>query len=169
MFSQVFVCPRGGGGDLHAGGRGSASKAGGSVSRGRGGLHPGGGVWIRAGLHPGRGIGQTSPPNRILQDTVNEREIRILLECILVYYRNTASPLSSPKRRHRQQQQQQQHSTASSFIRSLTPSLKPRLENFKCHFRIFGRSATPSVITATTAAVTTPKTQSPSNQSPKPR
>ena len=62
--------------------------------------------------------------------------------------------------------------TASSLIRSLTPSLKPRLENLKCHFRIFGRSATPSVTTAattTTATTATPRSHSPSNQSPKPR
>ena len=61
--------------------------------KGEGDLHPGGlyseGVCIRGslhprGLHPGgvsasRGVG-TSPP-----DIVNERTVRILLECILVF------------------------------------------------------------------------------------
>ena len=41
-----------------------------------GGLAPG-------GLHPG-GLGRP-PPHRILQDTVNEWAVRILLECILVW------------------------------------------------------------------------------------
>ena len=49
-------------GDLHLGGLP------------RGNLHLG-------GLHRGD---WADPPNRILQDTVNEREVRILLECILV-------------------------------------------------------------------------------------
>ena len=40
-----------------------------------GSLHPEG------ALHPG-GVGQT--PHKILQDTVNERAVHILLECILV-------------------------------------------------------------------------------------
>ena len=29
---------------------------------------------------------QARPPNRILRDTVNERAVRILLECILVFF-----------------------------------------------------------------------------------
>ena len=36
------------------------------------------GVYIREG-----GVGQT-PPHQILWDTVNERAVRIILECILV-------------------------------------------------------------------------------------
>ena len=51
-------------------------------------LHPcailfrGGGLHPKGGLHPG-GVGQI-PPNWILRDMVNERVVRILLECILV-------------------------------------------------------------------------------------
>ena len=60
------------GGGLHLGG--FASRGVGSASR-EGGLHPG-------DLHLGRGAGQTHP--WILWDTVNERAVRILLECILV-------------------------------------------------------------------------------------
>ena len=41
-------------------------------------VHIGGG-----GLHPGW-VGQTPLPFRILWDMVNERAVRILLECILV-------------------------------------------------------------------------------------
>ena len=62
----------------------------------KGGLHPGegseskGGVCIQGSLHPGvegvciqgGGVGQT--PSRELQNTVNKRAVRILLECILV-------------------------------------------------------------------------------------
>ena len=48
-----------------------------------GGLHPWG-VCIQRGLHPG-GFGLTPPPHRIPRDTVNERAVRILLECILVF------------------------------------------------------------------------------------
>ena len=71
---------------------------GGSASRGVsiwGGLHLGGlppegsasrGAYIQGVLHPGgsasRGLGIS--PYQILQDTVNERGVRNLLECILV-------------------------------------------------------------------------------------
>ena len=52
-----------------------------------GGLHPGQGSASRGGLHPG-GLhpgGLDRPhPHRILRDTVNERAVCILLECILV-------------------------------------------------------------------------------------
>ena len=41
-----------------------------------------GGVRGRGGVH-GRG----HPPQQILRDTVNERAIRILLECILVHFK----------------------------------------------------------------------------------
>ena len=57
-----------GGGHLHAGGlQLGASASGGSASRG---------IW--ADYAPS--------PNRIQQDTVNERAVRILLECILVIF-----------------------------------------------------------------------------------
>ena len=36
------------------------------------------------GLHPG--VGKPPPPHWILRDTVNERAVRILLECILVFF-----------------------------------------------------------------------------------
>ena len=54
----------------------------------RGSLPPGesasgGGSDSSGGLHKGGGIGQT-PLSRVLQDTVNKRAVRILLECILV-------------------------------------------------------------------------------------
>ena len=53
---------------------------GGSAS---GGLH-GGSVSMVRGLHP---VGWADPPlHRILQDTVNERVVRILLVCILVCF-----------------------------------------------------------------------------------
>ena len=49
----------------------------------------GGGICIQRGLHPRgvciQGFGQTFRPPRILWDTVNERAVRILLECILVW------------------------------------------------------------------------------------
>ena len=54
MFSEACVIPSVHGGCLHPGG--------GSASRG----------------------GWADPPPRILRDTVNERAVRILLECILV-------------------------------------------------------------------------------------
>ena len=69
-----------------------------SQSHDQGGLHPGG-ICIQGGrcLHPGGGsastvgglhlggVGKTPPPPRALQDTVNKRAVRILLECILVW------------------------------------------------------------------------------------
>ena len=57
-----------------------------------GGLHPGGWVCIQGDLHQGesasggaasRGGWVDQAPYRILLDTVNERAVRILLECIL--------------------------------------------------------------------------------------
>ena len=51
-----------------------------------GGLHPGG-ICIQRGSASRvciRGVGQTPPSPRILRDTVNERAVRILMECILV-------------------------------------------------------------------------------------
>ena len=47
-------------------------------SASREGLHPG---WVCIG---GGGKDRPPPPHRILQDTVNERAVRIILECILV-------------------------------------------------------------------------------------
>ena len=57
------------------------------------------GVYIQGDLHPegspSRGVGQTLP-HRILRDTVNERAVHSLLECILVtcattsYYQHLA-------------------------------------------------------------------------------
>ena len=78
---------------LHLGG--SAPGGWGSAPRGvllqgscikEGGLHPAG------CLHPGEvciGGGLGRPPNQILRDTVNEREVHILLECILVIIKST--------------------------------------------------------------------------------
>ena len=65
MFSQASVILSTGGVYIRAG---SAS---------RGGLHSGGSA--------SRGVGQNTPsPYRILRDTVQERAVRIQLECILV-------------------------------------------------------------------------------------
>ena len=74
------VCLRGGG---------SASKGEGSASRGTRVCIQGVGQYPPMSAY-GRGVRQTpsSPPPKIhgiLQDTVNKRAIRILLECILVY------------------------------------------------------------------------------------
>ena len=57
-----------------------------SVHRGlpRGCLHPGD-VCIQEGLPPGGG-GLDRPSEWILRDTVNERAVRILLECILLRF-----------------------------------------------------------------------------------
>ena len=51
-------------------------------------LFRGVGVCIQGDLHLEGGLrrGGGRPPNRILRDTVNERAVRILLECILVYF-----------------------------------------------------------------------------------
>ena len=70
----------------------------------KGGLYPGGlhlggsaskGVCILGSLHSGRfasrvDLGRPPLPLRMLRDTVNERAVRILLECILVCYVNIA-------------------------------------------------------------------------------
>ena len=45
--------------------------------RGKGGVHGGGYAW--------QGACATHAPPKILRDMVNERAVRILLECILVY------------------------------------------------------------------------------------
>ena len=61
--------------------RGQALHSGGWVCIQEGGLHPG------AGLHPGRSAsrrGWVDPTYLILRDTVNERAVRIVVECILV-------------------------------------------------------------------------------------
>ena len=52
---------------------------------GRGGLHGGGGACVTGGAWQGACVTCT-PPRQILQlrHTVNERAVRILLECILV-------------------------------------------------------------------------------------
>ena len=86
MFLQVSICPQGGGmrdrgrawqgacmaGGMH--GRGCAWWVG---MRGRGGMRGDGGGVCMAG-------GAQMAPRQILWDTVNERAVRILLECILV-------------------------------------------------------------------------------------
>ena len=67
MFSQACVipfCPRGGGVSASEGG----VRLGGSASGGC--------------LHPGGGVGR--PPQSDTMDMVNERAVRIILECILV-------------------------------------------------------------------------------------
>ena len=48
-----------------------------------GGLHGRGHVWQGACVAGGKA--HVPPPRQILRDTVNERAVRILLECILVY------------------------------------------------------------------------------------
>ena len=48
------------------------------------GLHPGGGLNLEGRLHPEGWTDALPPPHRILRDTVNERAVRIVLECILV-------------------------------------------------------------------------------------
>ena len=63
-------------------------------SASRGDLHPGGsasggsatgGVCLWRGLHPGGGV--LGRPPGALQDTVNKRAVRIILECILAHIR----------------------------------------------------------------------------------
>ena len=56
---------------------------GGGESACTGSLYPGKSAPGRGGLHPGVG---KPPPHWILRDTVNERAVRILLECILVFF-----------------------------------------------------------------------------------
>ena len=68
MFLHLSVSHSVHWGVLHPG----ESASGGSASMGEGGLHPAGGE-----------VGQTSLP-QIPRDTVNERAVRILLECSLV-------------------------------------------------------------------------------------
>ena len=58
---------------------------------GEGGLYPGGGLHSGVGVCIQEGVGQTLPPSppkihRILRDTVNQREVRSLLECIRFYF-----------------------------------------------------------------------------------
>ena len=49
------------------------------------GLHPRGGVCIQGGGSASLGgVDQSPPLHRILQDTVNERVVHILVECIIV-------------------------------------------------------------------------------------
>ena len=51
-----------------------------------GGMHGRGGAFVAGDVH-GRGTCMAHmPPPPILRDTVNERAVRILLECILVLY-----------------------------------------------------------------------------------
>ena len=103
MFLEVCVCPRGGhawqggmrGGGMHGGGHawqghawwgvcmaGSVHGRGACMARGhvwQGGVHGGGHAWQGGACHP-------CPPQILrLWHTVNERAVRILLECILVY------------------------------------------------------------------------------------
>ena len=81
MFSQVSVCPRGAGGRAWQGvcvaggmhGRGACMAGGACVV---GGMHGGGGKHGERG-HVWQGI---------LQDTVNEQVVCILLKCILLLH-----------------------------------------------------------------------------------
>ena len=67
LFSQVFLCPQGGGG-LYLGGGGLHTGRRGSASREKRGLHLGGGVCIwEGGRHP--------PPK------LEKQAVRIILEC----------------------------------------------------------------------------------------
>ena len=47
-----------------------------------GGMHGRGGAW-QGGIHGRGGVHAKHAPQQILRDTVNERAVRILLECIL--------------------------------------------------------------------------------------
>ena len=92
MFSQVSVCPQGGGLGLCPGGSPSGGR---SVSRGvlcLGGLCPGGGLCL-GGLCPvgslsvgGLCLGGLSSDVSVRESRPysNERAVRILLECIIV-------------------------------------------------------------------------------------
>ena len=86
-------------GGLHPGGGRQGLHPGGSASRGReGGLHSRGsasrGVCIHGGgIHLGGSTSRSRPTHRILRDTVSERAVRILLECILVMEFNFVSPI----------------------------------------------------------------------------
>ena len=80
MFLQVSVCPQGG---VRGGGGGGGGMC--------GGRHMWQGACV-AGSVCGRGASvaeggmcATQSPCQILRDTVNERAVRILLECILVW------------------------------------------------------------------------------------
>ena len=100
MSLQVSVCPRGGGerawqGGMHGGvgacvvgGVRSGGMRGGGACMAEGhAWQGGGGVHLKGGMH-GRGACVAEEgacvPQQILRDTVNERAVRILLECILV-------------------------------------------------------------------------------------
>ena len=80
MFLQVSVCPRVGGGGAWQGGvcgGGGMHSRGVCVARGAGVAGGWWGVCMAGGC----------PPPQILRDTVNERAVRILLECILVVFK----------------------------------------------------------------------------------
>ena len=91
MFLHLSVSHSVHRGDLHPGGVSESREGvcirGCSASR-KGGLHPGRVSASGVVLHPERGSASRAvcikPPHRILWDTVNERAVRILLECILV-------------------------------------------------------------------------------------
>ena len=53
----------------------------------------GGGMHGRGGMH---GTNPPPPPPDTLRDTLNERAVRILLECILVVKRNHKKPFQGP-------------------------------------------------------------------------
>ena len=89
MFLQVSVCPQSGGGACVAGGHAWqwACVAGGACMVGgcawQGGMHGGGHAWQGwQGVH---GRGAYVADTTRYGDTVNERAVRILLECILVF------------------------------------------------------------------------------------
>ena len=80
-----FFLSTGGGGVVASQHDYSSHNQGGSASRGI--CIQGEGVCLQGGLPPGRGLhpGGVGRPPQALRDTVNKREVRILLECILVF------------------------------------------------------------------------------------
>ena len=68
----------------------------------KGGLHPVGSVSegsaFKGGLHPGVMVciqgGFGRPPPQELQDTVNKRGLRILLECFLIFFKTESLTLT---------------------------------------------------------------------------
>ena len=87
MFSQVSVCPQGCL-SLCPGGSPSWRQVRGLCPLG-GGLCPGGLCPGTGGLCPGRGALSKETPPRPRPPYGNERAVRILLECILFYFRHT--------------------------------------------------------------------------------
>ena len=66
--------------------------------------HGGGGVFIQEMGVCIRGVrswADPPPPHRILRDTIDERTVRILLECILVYFFSKKTSLKTKKKQQK--------------------------------------------------------------------